>query len=113
MTDGTAVMFEEFLRRVRQRVDASIEARDRFSAIEGPSFTWNGQVAAWRRRHQYATIGRLDRPGPLGDALLVLGRDATVDGPLGAGALPIQFRVEEGQIEGVAGQIVDHFAWPA
>jgi hypothetical protein len=81
--------------------------------LEGPSFVWDGRVATWRRRHQWATLSASPETGPSFGHLLVLCRDPKIDGPFGVQSTPLPLFLEAERVETIATAIGQHFASPA
>jgi len=106
----TSMTFDEFVDAVRRRVDVLTAAET--LGVEAPTFAFDGHIARWQRRHQWAQFSTSPETGPHYGYLLVLGRDPN-PGPLGAQSTPIPFNIEADRADTVAGAIADHFAWRA
>lgn len=100
--------YENFVKTVRDRVYELVNEEGRWSR-EGPSFTYQDGVARWRLGYVHALVSASPESGPHFGYVLVLARDPNIASPLGAQSTAIPFALEDGQVETIAGQIVNHF----
>jgi hypothetical protein len=104
--------FPPFIAAVVDRVRDLFQLGNQRGLVE-PEFDFKGGVATWRRAHMHATIAPSPIPSPMGDHLLVLGRDPGAGLPLGHQSSQLPF-FARASTEGTAARaIVDHFLAPA